>query len=148
MTLCADLLSPDSHFSWIASRKLTYIPKVSALLDWKTECFFSLSLCHCPANLWYFKLSSLYKQASSKLHGAVPPLAHVVFYACLIVCLSQVNFSRRFRLKPLAVFVNTELIFASRLQNCVWNTTCYISPAQNDRKKHSIFLIAQGKTMN
>uniref|UniRef100_H3DDJ4 Myosin IXB n=1 Tax=Tetraodon nigroviridis TaxID=99883 RepID=H3DDJ4_TETNG len=62
-----------------------------------------------------------------------------VLEACLIVCLSQVNFSRHFRPKPLALFVNTELISASRLQNCVCNTSCYVLTARNDRKHHSFY---------
>lgn len=65
--------------------------------------FFSIRLCHFMANLWYFKSSSLYKQARSELHGAVTVLARVVFYACPIVCLSQVNFSRHCRPKPPAL---------------------------------------------
>lgn len=69
----------------------------------KLEFFFSIRLCHFMANLWYFKSSSLYKQARSKLHGSVTVLARVVFYACLIVCLSQVNFSRHCRPKPPAL---------------------------------------------
>lgn len=71
----------------------------------------------------------------------------VLYFMPASFCLSQVNFSRHFRPKPLALFINTELISASRLQNCVCNTSCYILTAQNDRKHHSFFLIAQGRIL-